>query len=102
MTTEDVPIACTLDAGSMSGRLAEWRAVLALAMSRTRTPDGDLRIEMRDDIAVDELALLVAAEQRCCAFFSFAITVDGRGVALEVGAPDDASDVVAALFGGPD
>ncbi len=35
----------------------------------------------------------------CCAFFSFAITVDGRGLALEIRAPADAEDLVVALFG---
>ena len=44
---------------------------------------------------------LAAAEQDCCRFFGFAITVDDRGVALEVRAPHDALDVVHALFGVP-
>ncbi len=48
-----------------------------------------------------ELARLVAAEQRCCAFFAFAITVDARGMALEVRAPEGAGAVIASLFGPP-
>ena len=48
---------------------------------------------------IGELARLAAAEQHCCSFFRFAITVDGRGVALEVAAPSDALDLVSALFG---
>jgi hypothetical protein len=47
---------------------------------------------------VGELARLVAAEQHCCAFISFAITVDQRGVALEVRAPDGADRIVTTLF----
>jgi hypothetical protein len=47
------------------------------------------------------LAMLVASEQRCCAFLSFAITIDGRGVALEVSAPDGTEAIVASLFGEP-
>jgi len=42
---------------------------------------------------------LVAAEQDCCQFLRFAITVDVRGVALEVTAPDDARPIVESLFG---
>jgi DNA-binding transcriptional MerR regulator len=96
---EDPPIACSLDPGAMPDRLAQWQAILDQARSRTTADDGALRVLFGDEVAVDELARLVAAEQRCCAFFAFAITVDARGVALEVRAPDGAIDVVASLFG---
>lgn len=96
---DDPPIACTLEASSMPERLGEWQAILDRVRARSTTDAGALRLELDADVDVAELARLVAAEQRCCAFFSFAITVDGRGIALEVTAPDDATDVVAALFG---
>lgn len=98
---DDPAIACTLDGAAMPGRLAEWQALLGRATSRSTTADGALRVELPDDIALDELARLVAAEQSCCAFFSFAITVDPRGIALEVRVPDGATDIVASLFGTP-
>jgi len=50
---------------------------------------------------VGEIARLSVAEQDCCRFLSFAITVDDRGVGLEVRAPDAAMTVVHALFGVP-
>lgn len=95
----DPPIACTLDAGAMPGRLEDWRTMLDHAVARTRTPTGTLRVEFDGVTDLVDLARLVAAEQQCCAFFSFAITVDGRGIALEVGAPDGAGDIVTSLFG---
>jgi len=95
------PIACSLDAGSRPDRLAEWRTVLAHTTSRAATADGGLRLELHDDVPLEEVARLAAAEQRCCPFFSFAITADQRGAALEVRAPDGATDVVASLFGAP-
>jgi MerR family copper efflux transcriptional regulator len=95
----DVPIACTLDGASMPDRVDEWRAVLAHSTSRTAADDGALRLAMGPDTPTDELMRLVAAEQTCCAFFSFAITVDGRGLALEVRAPEGADTIVASLFG---
>jgi hypothetical protein len=49
--------------------------------------------------ATRELIRLVAAEQDCCQFFKFAITVDSRGVALEVRAPGDARSIVESMFG---
>jgi hypothetical protein len=51
------------------------------------------------DAPLADVARLAAAEQDCCRFFSFALTVDERGVALEVRAPDDALSLVEALFG---
>jgi DNA-binding transcriptional MerR regulator len=95
----DVPIACTLDGDAMGDRVAEWQAILAQATSRTRTVDGALRADFGGGVDLGELARLVAAEQGCCAFFAFAITVDHRGIGLEVSAPDGAEPMVAALFG---
>lgn len=94
------PIACTLEAGAMPDRVAEWQALLDAATGRERIADGALRVAFRADAPLPELARLVAAEQACCAFFSFAITVDQRGVGLEVRAPAGAEEVVTALFGG--
>jgi hypothetical protein len=98
-TADAIPIACTLDPQALPGRLEKWRAILDQATSRTARPDGMLRIELAGDVPLGHLADLVAAEQRCCAFLSFAITVDHRGLGLEVDAPADAQQAVAALFG---
>jgi DNA-binding transcriptional MerR regulator len=97
----DPPIACTLAGAAMPDRRAEWQAILAGARSRTHSSDGALRVELDDAIALAELSRLVMAEQECCAFLSFAITVDARGIALEVRAPDGAADVVATVLGVP-
>ncbi len=45
------------------------------------------------------LADLVASEQRCCAFFCFAIAVDHRGVGLEIEAPAGSERLVTDLLG---
>jgi MerR family transcriptional regulator, copper efflux regulator len=96
---EEAPtIACTLDGAAMGTRLAEWQALLAVATARVAGADG-VRVEFAADAPVAEIARLAAAEQGCCSFFSFAITVDERGVGLEVQAPDDARPVIDALFG---
>ena len=54
-----------------------------------------------DDVDVVELTRLMHAEQGCCRFFGFALTIDADGVGLEVRAPADAQDVVTSLFGAP-
>ena len=46
-----------------------------------------MRLGFPDAGVAGDPARLVAAEQACCPFFSFALTVDARGVGLEVSAP---------------
>jgi DNA-binding transcriptional MerR regulator len=94
----EIPIACTLAAPAMSGRLDGWRDLLA-HVARRDTIDGGVRATFGPTAPHDELMRLTAAEQACCQFFDFAITVDARGIALEVRAPVDALPVVEALFG---
>lgn len=100
-----IPVACTLKPSEMPDRLAQWQSVVARSTGRLRIDGGfgdepdagcGLRLDLPADTDVAALAQLVAAEQTCCAFFAFAITVDHRGLGLEVRAPADA---IAALDG---
>jgi len=93
-------IACTLSAGSMKGRIADWQSLLAHVDRRERIEDG-VRSVFAASVPTDDLIRLVAAEQDCCQFFQFTITVDTRGIALEVLAPHDALPIVEAMFGVP-
>ena len=97
---DEVPIACTLGSQSMRGRLDEWQRLLEHVVRREPI-EGGLRATFAPATPLDELMRLAAAEQDCCQFFTFAITVDTRGVALEVRAPDDALPVLQSLFGTP-
>jgi MerR family transcriptional regulator, copper efflux regulator len=96
----EAPIACTLAAGSMKGRIAEWQALLT-HVERREPVDGGVRCAFASTVPTSQLIDLVAAEQDCCKFFEFAITVDTRGVALEVRAPVDALPIVTSMFGTP-
>lgn len=92
-------IACTLTADQMPDRIADWQSILAHVTDRNSTPDGGLRLTLAATVPLDELTRLAVAEQGCCAFFAFAITIDHRGTALEVRAPADAGEIVASVFG---
>ncbi len=99
MLAAEVPIACTLSAGGMVEREQEWNDLLAHVSDRTTAPDGALRLAFDDTTPLDELMRLVVAEQHCCAFFAFTITIDSRGAALDVRAPEGAEPMITALFG---
>ena len=96
----EVPLACTLAPASMHRRSEEWQRLLTHVHRRTRI-NGGVRCELTAGAPTGELMRLVSSEQDCCQFFEFAITVDTRGVALEVRAPADALSIITALFGSP-
>ena len=97
--SESLPIACTLPPEAMPDRLAEFRRVTRVISDRVSLDRG-VRLEFgADAVDVAELAALVRAEQECCAFWEFAITIDVRGVGLEVRGPDGSADLIDALFG---
>jgi MerR family transcriptional regulator, copper efflux regulator len=95
------PIACTLGASDLDQRLGDWQALLAQVTIRTEI-EGGLRLTFEPDVAAETIARLAAAEQDCCRFFSFALTFDAGGTALEVRAPADGQAVLTSLFGTPD
>jgi hypothetical protein len=82
----------------MEDRVADWHSLLDHVVRREPV-DGGIRCVFDASVPTDELVRLAAAEQDCCRFFRFAITVDERGIALEVRAPDDAREIVESLFG---
>jgi MerR family transcriptional regulator, copper efflux regulator len=94
----EVPIACTLRPDALRGQVEDWQALMRHADRRVAMDDG-VRVELGAGTPVQELMRLVAAEQECCQFLRFAITVDTRGVGLEVRGPADARMIIESLFG---
>jgi MerR family transcriptional regulator, copper efflux regulator len=92
------PIACSLGGGDMQARIGEWEALLGLVTKRERVPGG-LRLTFESSASLSEIARLAAAEQACCPFFGFAVTIDARGIALEVAAPADGQAMLESVFG---
>lgn len=102
--SETLPIACSLDAGSLARRRSELRdGVLAEAETVEPLAAG-YRWRFRDtpDL-VARLGAVIDAERRCCRFLRFAVTCDadlGR-VVLEVTGPEGALEFLEAWVGGP-
>jgi MerR family transcriptional regulator, copper efflux regulator len=95
----EVPIACTATVDSALRTLDAWQALFDRYATSRVAIDGGARVEFVSTVDVSELARLASVEQDCCRFFSFAITIDQRGVGLEIAGPADARPVVYALVG---
>lgn len=91
------PVACSLTATEYDDRAARWRTALA-GTTRTPLPDGGVRVQFPAG-AAEEIAALVAAESRCCPFFTFQLTLSGTGVVLDAHAPADALPLLEELLG---
>ena len=95
----DPPIACTLSPADMHQRLADWQSVVDTAEGREPT-EGGMRLRFPPDTDVAAVAALAAAEQTCCQFFTFTLTI-GATTTLDITGPPDALPVIEALVGAP-
>ncbi len=95
---EPIPIACSLDAGSLAERIDEWRALVASSVVEVDADATSVRMVLDDSPAtLTAAASLGQREKRCCAFFDVAIGlgVDSRTLSLTV--PDGAEEALAAF-----
>jgi hypothetical protein len=91
------PIACTLDAGEVATRLA-WIAALNTASLLDCRRD-DLRLELLyAPDARDDVLKLVQSEQACCAFLTFEVREERRGLRVIIEAPEAARDAAMFVF----
>jgi hypothetical protein len=95
-----VPIACTLGAGEMEGRIADWQEALREVTWR-KSVEGGVRIHLPRTTPIARLASLIEAEQTCCQFFTFTLSIGIDVVTLDVTGPDGAEDIVQALVDAP-
>jgi DNA-binding transcriptional MerR regulator len=95
----DSALACTLGAADQPARLVEWQVVVAMASRREAIEGGVSLTFPFDSVLASRLADLAIREQTCCAFFDFALRINGGSLVLEVRAPDTAAHVIAGLFG---
>ncbi|WP_019818748.1 MerR family transcriptional regulator [Saccharomonospora saliphila] len=93
---EEIPVACSLTGTEQGEREAQWHALLEDA--RREAIPGGLRLSVPGDRVV-EVARLAAAEQRCCPFFDFDLSLRRDRLLLEVRAPSEAGGLVSAMFG---
>jgi len=94
-------IACTLDGGieAMQNRVGDWQEVIDGTTGRSPVPGGVTLRYPNDERLAGQLAHLASAEYACCSFFTFTLTVGPTGMSFTVTAPEEAADVVTAMFG---
>jgi hypothetical protein len=96
----DLPIACTLDAGDGSERLARWKALSARGAPSVRREPGALVVAYPGGRGVrEELQALAAAERQCCAFAEWQVKPEGDPVVLRISSDGDGLAAIAGLFG---
>ncbi|WP_110473013.1 MerR family transcriptional regulator [Williamsia limnetica] len=99
-------IACSLDREELGERTMQWQQILTHARSRTDLEDTETGVGVQltfdnDAVMVSQLAYLIAAEQQCCSFYAFTLTVADGTVVVQVRAPRDAAPLLGELFGQP-
>ena len=95
---DPIPIACTLSADRVDGRVGEWRALVALAEQRERTTEG-VRLTLPRSANLQFVVGLLEAEQRCCRFFTFTLTITNVCVVVEISVPADARSILDEIVG---
>jgi hypothetical protein len=81
--------ACTLPTAERPLRVAEFERLSAQTVLRTERPEPTrLRLDLAPGPEVAaRVAELAARETQCCSFFTFALTISGERLTLEVTAP---------------
>jgi DNA-binding transcriptional MerR regulator len=90
--------ACTLGSDDMRERLREWGSLRARA-TRIEPLAGGARLSFARDEPVESIAGLAARESECCAFYTFALVVDGAERHLDITAGAAGAAAVHALIG---
>jgi hypothetical protein len=94
----NAPIACTLSATELPGRMESARSLGERALVDVEV--ADRRALLRFHGHREEVDALVAAESSCCAFFDFDVREDGDRVELEILTPEGGELVLRGLVAG--
>ncbi len=100
MTPDDtpIPIACTLDAGSLADRAGEWRSFVTSSVVALEADATTVRMVLADSpSALATAASLGQREKQCCAFFDVSLQLEAERRTLVLAVPEGAEDALAAF-----
>jgi hypothetical protein len=94
------PIACSLAAGALGDRVAEWQTVLRTTVTASdRSDPHHLRLHLQPSLDADRIGQLVGLagrEKACCPFFDFSLDIGADTLQLVVRVPTG-EEAAAAL-----
>ena len=94
----ELPVACCLSAGELKQREREISALFTDALTDARLEHRRLQLRFGPGPEVlRRVEALAAAERRCCAFLSFAVTGGEQSPELAIDAPAGAEDTLAGF-----
>lgn len=100
--TDDKPVACSLDAGELEGRLAAIAAVGGDSLISHQIEDDKHWMRFRADASTRRrLDEIVAAEVECCSFLDLSLAEEDGALLLSISAPEQGqpiADELAAAF----
>jgi hypothetical protein len=99
MPTE-LPIACSLRANELTGRLAQMADLGGRALLEAELAGRRATVRFAGGAGVrEQLTRIVAAESECCAFLAMSVRDEPDVVVLVIEAPEGAEVVVRELVG---
>ena len=91
----EIPVACTLSAGEVVDRTAEWRHFFGASVESAHMEQGHLRLQLKQSPEVLAIAVdLARREIECCAFFDFSIVMRSGASCLIMGVPPGAEAIL--------
>ncbi len=94
-----VPVACTLDAGDLPERYAEWRAFFRSSVVTSESGATSVRWLIKPSAATMLAAVSLAQrEKQCCAFFDFAIAIEAEQRWLSITVPPEAEETLTTFM----
>jgi hypothetical protein len=94
---EEMPIACTLDAGDFKARTARIEALASRHLRGVSRNPLSIELTYASE-ALPELRDLVREETECCAFLDFELAESSDAIRLTITAPEAARDAAETLF----
>jgi hypothetical protein len=95
----ETSIACSLGAGDLTDRLAQWRRLLTAVTSTTRGAGAhEVVLDFGVQTPVAEIAALCAEEVACCPFFTFELAISASAVRLRISVPVGAETTLSEFL----
>ena len=95
---DPLPVACTLGPDDGRSRLLRWQRLRNVAAPVAQVDGGRLEVRYQPRPGVEaELRALAAAEQTCCSFVTWTVSVIDERVVLGVSSPPGLPEAVAPI-----